>query len=318
MDFFNRTGKIAIGSRLRMLTDAVTSDASQIYELYGINIRPKWFPLLFVLAGGKEKTITGIAKEIGHSHPSVSNIVGEMTARGLVKGLEDQKDKRRTVIALSPHGKRVAAMLTELCKDVEVAVEDISKETRHDLWRAIGEWEDRLAEKSLLQRVKEARKMREREHIRVIPYEPCYKNTFKSLNVQWITQHWKIEPHDLDYLDHPQEYIINKGGFIFVALYRGKPVGVCALCKMDDPVYDYELAKLAVHPHAQGKGIGEILCHAAIDKAKDMKAKILFLESNTLLKPAIHTYKKLGFKELAENHPAYERGNIQMELKITY
>ena len=223
MDFFNRTGKIAIGSRLRMLTDAVTSDASQIYELYGIDIKPKWFPLLFVLAGGKEKTITGIAKEIGHSHPSVSNIVGEMTARGLVKGLEDQKDKRRTVIALSPHGKRVAAMLTELCKDVEVAVEDISKETRHDLWRAI----------------------------RVIPYEPCYKNTFKSLNVQWITQHWKIEPHDLDYLDHPQEYIINKGGFIFVALYRGKPVGVCALCKMDDPVYDYELAKLAVHPHAQ-------------------------------------------------------------------
>ena len=83
-----------------------------------------------------------------------------MTARGLVKSLEDQKDKRRTVIALSPHGKRVAAMLTELCKDVEVAVEDISKETRHDLWRAIGEWEDRLAEKSLLQRVKEARKMR--------------------------------------------------------------------------------------------------------------------------------------------------------------
>lgn len=122
-------------------------------------------------------------------------------------------------------------MLTELCKDVEVAVEDISKETRHDLWRAIGEWEDRLAEKSLLQRVKEARKMREREHIRVVPYEPCYKNTFKLLNVQWITKHWKIEPHDLDYLDHPQEYIINKGGFIFVALYRGKPVGVCALCK---------------------------------------------------------------------------------------
>ena len=81
MDFFNRTGKIAIGSRLRMLTDAVTSDASQIYELYGIDIKPKWFPLLFVLAGGKEKTITGIAKEIGHSHPSVSNIVGEMTAR---------------------------------------------------------------------------------------------------------------------------------------------------------------------------------------------------------------------------------------------
>lgn len=47
-----------------------------------------------------------------------------------------------------------------------------------------------------------------------------------------------------------------------------------------------------------------------------MKAKKLFLESNTLLKPAIHTYKKLGFKELTEYHPAYERGDIQMELSI--
>ena len=39
-------------------------------------------------------------------------------------------------------------------------------------------------------------------------------------------------------------------------------------------------------------------------------------ESNTLLKPAIHTYKKLGFRELAEYHPAYARGDIQMELTL--
>lgn len=316
MDFFDKTGKVAIGSRLRMLTDTVTADASRIYELYGIDIKPKWFPILFVLADGKEKTITGIAREIGHSHPSVSNIVREMVAKGLIKGSEDKSDKRRTVIALSSRGKEITDMLKELCRDVEVAVESISKEARHDLWRAIGEWEDLLAEKSLLDRVREAQKLREKEDIAVLPYNPCHKELFKSLNEHWITQHWKIEPHDLDYLDHPQEYIIDRGGFIFVATYKGKPVGVCALCKMDDPVYDYELAKLAVSPDAQGKGIGTVLCEAAVDKAKAMGAKVLFLESNTLLKPAIHTYRKLGFKELAEYHPAYERGDIQMELKI--
>ena len=133
MDFFEKTGKMAIGSRLRMLTDTVTADANCIYELYGIDIKPKWFPLLFVLADGEEKTVTGIAKEIGHSHPSVSNIVREMTAKGLIKGIEDKTDKRRTVITLSSRGKHIATMLTELCKDVEVAIECISKETRHDL-----------------------------------------------------------------------------------------------------------------------------------------------------------------------------------------
>ena len=46
MDFFDRTGKMAIGSRLRMLTDRITNDAAEIYRLYGVDIRPKWFPVL--------------------------------------------------------------------------------------------------------------------------------------------------------------------------------------------------------------------------------------------------------------------------------
>lgn len=317
MDFFDRTGKMAIGSRLRMLTDTITTDAARVYESCGIDVKPKWFPVLFVLNDGEAKSVTEIAKEIGHSHPSVSNIVREMRAKGLVKKIGDKKDKRRTVIALSPRGKRTEIALADLSKDMRVAVESICSEARHDLWRAIGEWEELLAEKSLLQRVKEAHKERERAEITVVPYEPKYQEVFRALNEQWITQHWQLEPHDIECLDHPQESILNPGGFIFVALYKGNPVGVCSLCKMNHPTYDYELAKLAVSPEVRGKGIGTILCETAIDKAKQMNARALFLESNTLLRPAIHTYRKLGFRELAEYvAPAYDRVNIQMELYV--
>ena len=46
MEIFNRTGKMALGSRLRLLTSKVTEDASQIYELYNIaGFSPKWFPV---------------------------------------------------------------------------------------------------------------------------------------------------------------------------------------------------------------------------------------------------------------------------------
>lgn len=106
MEFFEKTGKMAIGSRLRMLTDKVTADASQIYQLYGVEIKPKWFPVFFVLSDGEAKTITGIAKEIGHTHPSVSNIVKEMDAKGLIKEITDKTDKRRNVIVLSAKGKK--------------------------------------------------------------------------------------------------------------------------------------------------------------------------------------------------------------------
>ena len=47
-----------------------------------------------------------------------------------------------------------------------------------------------------------------------------------------------------------------------------------------------------------------------------MGADKLFLESNTRLKPAIALYRKLGFKELPEYHPAYARGDIQMDLDL--
>lgn len=57
-----------------------------------------------------------------------------------------------------------------------------------------------------------------------------------------------MEEADYKALDHPKEYILDKGGAILVALYKDEPVGVCALCKMDHPLYDYELAKLACQP----------------------------------------------------------------------
>lgn len=316
MDFFDKTGKMAMGSRLRMLTDRVTADAAAIYELYGLDVRPKWFPVLFTLADGGEKTITGIAREIGHSHPSVSNIVREMTAGGLVRGGGDKNDRRRNVVRLSAKGRRTAAMLGEVCGDVAAAVDNISRETRNDLWRAIAEWEELLDERSLLERVRDVRRAREAGEVSVVAYEERWKDVFRRLNEMWITEHWQLEPHDIECLEHPQETIIDRGGHIFVALYRGEPAGVCALCRMDDPRYDYELAKLAVSPDARGKGIGLLLCRAAVDKARQLGAKRIFLESNTLLKPAIHTYRKLGFRELAEYHPAYARGDIQMELLL--
>ncbi|MNX94590.1 hypothetical protein D3C86_1268250 [compost metagenome] len=64
MKIFEKTGKMALGSRLRLLTSKMTDDASKIYELYGIEFSPKWFPAFFLLSVDGEKTITEIATEI--------------------------------------------------------------------------------------------------------------------------------------------------------------------------------------------------------------------------------------------------------------
>ena len=153
-------------------------------------------------------------------------------------------------------------------------------------------------------------------NIQIIPYEAQYRSAFKTLNEVWIRQYFKMEASDYKSLDHPESYILDKGGYILFALHEGEVVGVCALIKMQDEVYDYELAKMAVSSSMQGKGVGKQLAKAIIDQAKAVGANRLFLESNTVLSPAIALYRKLGFQEIHGYESPYERSNIQMELLL--
>src|SRR4051812_47365556 len=153
MEFFERTGKMAIGTRVRLLAETITGDAAELYKAYGVNLQPRWFPVLYFLAQTESETITGIAKAIGHSHPSVSKLIRELTAAGYVTGKSDKSDGRRNPVKLSRKGKQVMVKMTDQFTDVAAAVEEISAQSRHNLWLAIEEWENILRKKSLLQRV---------------------------------------------------------------------------------------------------------------------------------------------------------------------
>ena len=314
MDFYDKVGKTAAGSRLRRLSERLTQQSAQVYEMYGVDLQPKWFPVFYSLADGQGRGITEIAAEIGHSHASVSTIVKEMVKKGYVKEQKGENDGRRNVITMTAKGKEVNRRLQTQLTDVGSAVEKLLDETDHNLWKAIGEWEFHLEQKDLLKRVKEERKHRESANVQIVDYSPEYQDAFKKLNEEWITQNFKMEEADYQSLDHPQEYYLDKGGHILIAIFENKPVGTCALIKMDNETF--ELSKMAVSPEAKGKGIGYLLGKAAMSKAKEAGATKLYLESNTKLKPAIELYHKLGFKKITGRPSPYERSNIQMEMEL--
>ena len=317
MEFYNKTGKMALGSRLRSLSARVTDDAIKIYELYEAEFSPKWFPVFFVLSEDGAKTITEIAIEIGHSQPSVTKIIKEMIKAGLVKDNLKSKDKRRNVVGLTTKGEKLAHNIIKVqCADIDIAIDGIIAEATHNLWEALAEWEFLLDQKSIYERVKEQKKNRESKDVQIVKYTTQYQLAFKMLNEEWISNYFEIEEADRRAIENPEEYILQKGGEIFVALYHNEPVGVCALIKMDDPKYDYELAKMAVSPKAQGKSIGWLLGKKAKETAKEMGASSIYLESNTILKPAINLYYKLGFKKIIGHTTPYKRCNIQMELTL--
>jgi len=154
------------------------------------------------------------------------------------------------------------------------------------------------------------------ETITIIPYSDKYQDDFRRLNEEWITKYFKMEEMDRMSLHHPKEYILDKGGYIAVALMGDIAVGVCALIPSNCEDYEFELAKMGVSPLTQGKGIGKLLGQHIIQKAKALGAKKLYLESNRILTPALSLYQKLGFVEMVGATSPYERSDIQMELLL--
>lgn len=151
--------------------------------------------------------------------------------------------------------------------------------------------------------------------IAIIPFEAKYLANFKQLNLEWLQQYFVAEPYDEYQLSHPQEEVIAKGGYVFLAKDDDEIIGTVALMKENDR--SFELTKMSVTKASQGKGVSKLLMNTCIEMAKEKKWDRLFLYSNTLLVPAIRLYRNYGFIEIPlESNSHYHRTNIKMELKL--
>ena len=151
--------------------------------------------------------------------------------------------------------------------------------------------------------------------ITIIPFRDNLAEAFARLNKEWIERFFRLEENDLKTLHDPHGTVLNGGGQIFLALDGDTPVGAVAAVHEAPGVY--ELAKMAVSPSHQGRGIGEMLGHAAIDYAVAQGAEVMFLDTNSALGPAIRLYERLGFAHAQRPTPTvYERSDVYMELRF--
>ncbi len=146
-----------------------------------------------------------------------------------------------------------------------------------------------------------------------------FENEFRQLNEDWISTYFVLEESDKQVLENPQQYILDKGGNVFIALENGQVIGCCALLAHD--VFTCELAKMAVTPAAQGKGVGFLLGSALVERARERGFKRIILEGNTQMEASISLYRKLGFQEvpfelIKQTYELHSRCNIFMELNL--
>ena len=151
--------------------------------------------------------------------------------------------------------------------------------------------------------------------IDVVTYDPKYRDEFIRLNWQWIEEYFAVEDADHHHLDDPESTIIEPGGDIIFLVEGDCVLGTCALIREANGLF--ELAKMAVEKSARGRGLGDVLIEATINRARELGATRIFLLSNRSLTPAISLYRKHGFVEVpVDSDGGYERADIKMVLEL--
>lgn len=150
--------------------------------------------------------------------------------------------------------------------------------------------------------------------IEIIEYTPDLQPEFERINKQWVEQFFSLEEFDRNQLEHPQEYIIDKGGAILFARDGGQILGTVGLVKSGEDVY--EMIKMGVSPEARGKGVGQLLGKAILQKARALGGRKVVLYSSSKLEAALALYRKIGFKDIPMGCGQYGRCNVKMEIDL--
>ncbi|MEP6927242.1 MAG: GNAT family N-acetyltransferase [Ginsengibacter sp.] len=151
--------------------------------------------------------------------------------------------------------------------------------------------------------------------IKIIDYESKHQSYFEKFNRFWIEKYFHMEDLDEFVLTNPEEAILKPGGAVLMALYDEAVAGTVALRKVDNTTYEF--TKMAVEENFQRKGIAETLSYASFKKAKELGAREVILYTNSILKPAIHLYEKIGFRHVSLGIGEYKRSDVKMTIKIT-
>lgn len=319
MDSMHGFGSLALGSRLRRLSERLIQEVSAIYQHQGITLQPACFPLFNLLYQQGQLSVTQAAQHLQVSHPAISKLAGKLAAQGWLNKTTDPHDERRQLLQLTPQGTDLALRIQPIWQAIHAQVDTLQMQLQHPLLAALDEFEQSLKQHGLAQPVlSRLQPPPAREEVSIIGWDSRYRADFKSLNLSWLEGYFNGQLTTLDQqaLTNPEAFYLARGGYIWLARHHQESIGCIALAQHDHG--RYEIAKMAVSPSFQGAGVGRQLLLVALTKARQLGAREVYLETASCLKRALRLYRHVGFR--AVPHPnggsLYPRSDLYLTLTL--
>ena len=313
-------GILAMGTRLRVLSEQMMTTVKAFYDDYGLDFEPRWFPLFQLVERQPGLHVAALAAEIGMSHTAIHALAKPLAEAGLISLTPAPDDARARQVRLTREGEvlfdRLRPAWAALDRALHRALPDGGVA---EVLATLDRLDQVIKDVAIPRGLREALS---RETVagalRIVPYDPAnpqHKRSFAALNIEWLQRYFSVEPVDWQMFDDPVATIVAPGGEIVLAEIDGVIVGTGALIKRSDEIF--ELAKMAVSAVYQGKGIGAKIVDVLVASARARGLAKLHLVSSTKLPQAVPLYRKLGFVDTdLPLHAVYKRSDITLALDL--
>lgn len=166
MSFYQESGVLFFGSRLRRISENFLADVNLVYKKHQIRFEAAWFPVFYMLSQKESLSIREISTELETSHSAASQLVTKLQEKGLIRALADKEDGRKKKVQLTPKGQKLLHQVIPIWNAMQAAMEELLQESEYSrqLMQAITETEQAFKKASLFDRIETRLNYRKQSH----------------------------------------------------------------------------------------------------------------------------------------------------------
>jgi DNA-binding MarR family transcriptional regulator len=296
IDIISDLGVLAIGSRLKRLSERMLKSVSEIYEQSGIDFESKWFPMFYLLSQEGEKGIMEIAEILHISHPAVIQIAKEMEKTGWIVSVKSEEDARKRLLKLTDKSMEYLPKLQEVWIAVKVNNGRIIHSSTHNIILAIEEMENYLENHDYKKLYKEVfREMKIEIKLFEEKYQPQMENMVLTIQNEefnlGLTAERQPDLHNL------KAFYNDKGNWLWIAVNgNDEVVGSIGLEKLN--AQQAVLRKMFIKKDYRGKilDLASKLFEILLQEAHQNHFKEIWLDTPLVTHAAHRFYERNGFE----------------------
>ena len=117
------------------------TDIRGAFERYSLG--PRHFPALIAVMLSGPLSVSELARRLGHTLPTTSTIVGQLSRAGLLDRAEDENDRRRTIVRVhDEHAEQITAWAQQTLAPLRITLARLAPQAREHFmagWRILHE-----------------------------------------------------------------------------------------------------------------------------------------------------------------------------------